>query len=94
LTPDSIKQKYAQTVVSTRIVPGCVLFLGEEERFYTVWVNRVVLTVRRLLPVFPHQQTFSGFAGMSQKCQERKSWFIVDIETPVRRYYETYRKAG
>src|SRR5437588_10942669 len=27
-------------------------------------------------------------------CQERKSWFIVDIETPVRRYYETYRKAG
>jgi len=37
LTPDSIKQKYAQTVVSTRIVPGCVLFLGEEKRFYTVW---------------------------------------------------------
>jgi hypothetical protein len=31
---------------------------------------------------------------MSQKCQERKSRFIVDIETPVRRYYETHRKAG
>ncbi len=31
---------------------------------------------------------------MSEMCQERKSWFIVDIETPVRRYYKTYRKAG
>jgi hypothetical protein len=40
LTPDSIQQKYAQTVVSMRIVPGCVRFLGEEKRFYTVWVNR------------------------------------------------------
>ena len=26
--------------------------------------------------------------------QERKSRFIVDIETPVRRYCETHRKAG
>src|SRR5206468_9721130 len=25
----------AQIVVSTRIVPGCMLFLGEEKRFYT-----------------------------------------------------------
>jgi hypothetical protein len=33
LTPVSIKQKYAQTVVSTRIVPGCVQFLGEEKAF-------------------------------------------------------------
>src|SRR3954454_7097854 len=39
LTPDSIQQKYAQTVVSTRIVPGCVRFLGEENRFYTAWVT-------------------------------------------------------
>jgi hypothetical protein len=38
LTPDSIQQKYAQTVVSTRIVPGCVQFLGAEKRFYTAWV--------------------------------------------------------
>ena len=38
LTPNSIKQKYPQTVVSTRIVPGCVQFLGEEKHFYTVWV--------------------------------------------------------
>jgi hypothetical protein len=38
LTPDSIKQNYAQTVVSMRIVPGCVQFLGEEKRFYTAWV--------------------------------------------------------
>jgi hypothetical protein len=40
LTPDPIKQKYAQTAVSTRIVPGCVLFLGRGKRFYTAWVNR------------------------------------------------------
>src|SRR5215204_656862 len=51
LTPDSIKQKYAQTVVSTRIVPGCVLFLEAEKRFHTAWVNRVVLAVVRSLPV-------------------------------------------
>jgi len=39
LTPDPIKQKYAQTIVSKRIVPGCVQFLGEEKRFYTAWVK-------------------------------------------------------
>jgi hypothetical protein len=27
-------------------------------------------------------------------CQDRKSRFIVDIETPVRRYYDTHRKGG
>ena len=37
MTPDSIKQKSAQIVVSTRIVPGCVQFLGEEKRFHTAW---------------------------------------------------------
>ena len=31
------------------------------------WVNRVVLTVHGL-PVYPDKQTFSKFAGMSQKC--------------------------
>ena len=25
-----------------------------------LWVNRAILTVRRLLPVFPHKQTFQG----------------------------------
>jgi hypothetical protein len=39
LTQDSIKQKYAQTVVSTRIVLGCVQFLGEEKRFYAAWTQ-------------------------------------------------------
>jgi hypothetical protein len=33
LTPDPIKQKYPQTVVSTRIVPGCVQFLRKENVF-------------------------------------------------------------
>jgi hypothetical protein len=48
LTPDSIQQKYAQTVVSTRIVPGCVQFLGAEKRFYTVWVIRVDIAMSAL----------------------------------------------
>jgi hypothetical protein len=26
--------------VSTRIVSGCVQFLGEEKRFYTAWTDR------------------------------------------------------
>jgi hypothetical protein len=39
LTPDSIQQKYAQTVVSMRIVPGCVQLLGEEKRFHTAWTH-------------------------------------------------------
>ena len=32
-------------------------------------VKRVILTVRRSLPVFHHQQTFSESVGMSQRCQ-------------------------
>jgi len=53
LTPDSIKQEYAQTVVSTRIVPGCVLFLGEEERFYTAWVKSDGSAMSASLPLYP-----------------------------------------
>ena len=39
LTPNSIQQKYAETVASTWIAPGCVQFLGEEKRFHTAWVK-------------------------------------------------------
>src|SRR5450631_1040046 len=35
--------------------------------------NRVVLTVRRSLPVFPHKQTISGSVGMSQTCHTHGS---------------------
>ncbi len=31
-------------------------------------VNRVILTLRRRLPVYPDKQTFSEPAGMSQTC--------------------------
>src|SRR2546430_2465188 len=34
------------------------------------WVNRVVLTDGRSLPVFLDKQTFSESVGMSQKCQQ------------------------
>jgi hypothetical protein len=39
LTPDSIQQKYAQTVASTWITPSCLQFLGEKKRFHTVWTQ-------------------------------------------------------
>ena len=32
------------------------------------WVNRVTLTLRRLLPLYPDKQTFSESVGMSQWC--------------------------
>ena len=34
-----------------------------------LWVHRATLTVRRLLPVFPYEQTSIASVGMSQKCQ-------------------------
>jgi hypothetical protein len=39
LTPDSIQQKYAQTVASTWITPSCLQFLGEKKRFHTAWTR-------------------------------------------------------
>ena len=33
------------------------------------WVNRVVLTVCRSIPFFPHNQTLSVSVGISQTCQ-------------------------
>jgi hypothetical protein len=36
-----------------------------------LWVNLVVLTMRRSLPVYPCQQTFSGSVIMAQRCHEQ-----------------------
>ena len=36
------------------------------------WVNRVGLTMRRPLPVYPYNQTYSVSAATSQKCKSRK----------------------
>jgi hypothetical protein len=36
-----------------------------------IWVNRVILTMRRSLPVYPDKQTFLEPVGMSQKCHNR-----------------------
>ena len=35
------------------------------------WVNRVTLTARRSLPIFPRKWTSSGPVGMSQTCHNR-----------------------
>src|ERR1700682_2462506 len=40
LTPDSIRQKYAQMVASTWITRACVQFLENKKRFHTAWVIR------------------------------------------------------
>jgi hypothetical protein len=42
-------------------------------RLCLLGVNRVVLIVRRPLPVYPNKRTFAGCVGMSQKCQNQKS---------------------
>jgi hypothetical protein len=39
LTPDSIQKKYAKTVVSAWIAPGCVQSLGAEKCFHTAWTR-------------------------------------------------------
>jgi len=44
--------------------------------------NRVVLTVRQPLLVFPDKQTFETSVGISQGCQQRKSAALFD--DPVR----------
>jgi hypothetical protein len=42
------------------------------------WVNRVTLTVGRLLPVYPDKQTISQPVGTSHLCQERKSCLLAN----------------
>jgi hypothetical protein len=39
LTPDSIQQKWAQTVASRSITPGCLQLLEYEKRFHTAWTQ-------------------------------------------------------
>jgi hypothetical protein len=36
------------------------------------WVTRVISTVSRQLPIYPHDQRFSASVGMSQRCHDRK----------------------
>jgi hypothetical protein len=43
------------------------------ERVCRVWVNLDVLGAGRPLPVYPDEQTFRLFVGMSQTCQTRTS---------------------
>jgi hypothetical protein len=53
---------------------GGVLYVFDHPCPNFLWVNRVVLTVRRSLPVFPHEQTSSERSGMSQRCQQATSF--------------------
>src|SRR5258706_11991507 len=48
----------------------------------------------QMFSALPPNRTSLNAVGMSETCQDRKSRFIVDIETPVRRYYDTHRKGG
>ena len=60
------------------------------------------LVVYRRLPLYPHKQTSLPCADMSQRCQDRKSRFMVQVSeqrlsdphnTILRRYSETHRWA-
>jgi hypothetical protein len=57
LTPDPIQQKYAQTVASTRVAPGCVQFLGEEKRFHTACPESGLNSDIAPCPKSAHKQT-------------------------------------
>ncbi len=60
------------------------------------WVNLVVLTVRRSLPVYPNKQTISESVGMSQRCQDRThaSQQKVDGDLIMMRDYEPQSDAA
>ena len=44
-----------------------------------IWVNRVVLTPRPSLPVYPDERTFSVSVGMSQRCQKRHCMILAMV---------------
>ena len=92
LTPDSIQQKYAQTVVSTQIVPGCVQFLGAEKRFYTAWVIRVVLIASSHICSTPnngHQQ----IGPVCRKSANKSHQAEMKEDANWRRPYSSLRQA-
>jgi hypothetical protein len=41
-----------------------------------LWVNRVTLAISRPLPVYPDQQIFLVFVGISKTCQDQ-TWRLV-----------------
>jgi hypothetical protein len=69
LTPDSIQQKYAQTVASMWITPSCLQFLGEKKRFHTAWVINGLGGPEIRLPLFPRKRTQVGHRAMSVWCR-------------------------
>src|SRR5438132_12691896 len=70
--PGLDQAKNAQTVVSTRVVPGCVLFLGGRKRFYTVWITSVSLALHCKRPVYPTEPTWSGTASTEATGQKER----------------------
>ncbi len=50
-----------------------------------MWVNRVILNVRRLLPVHPDKQTFLVSVGMSQTCRQQTCPYSITSSARRRR---------
>jgi hypothetical protein len=77
-----------------------VAIRGRVSWFGYVWicpsrVNRVILVVGRLLPVFPWKRTSSGSVAMSQRCQQRKSRSIRSPHCADKRLAPiSFRQAG
>ena len=59
-------------------------------------VIHVGLTVRRPLPVYPGERTFSGLAGMSQRCQQRTRapQQTASLFTPLLRSKQSSKRKG
>jgi hypothetical protein len=65
------------------------------------WVNHAILRVRRSLPIYPDERTFSVSVDMSQKCQFRTHApqrtmplfnHLVGLDEQQLRHFETERK--
>ena len=73
LCPDRLQTRYSKNRLRrsrrgpTRPVAGQML--GDEQRFHTAWVIRVIFTAARSLPLYPRLQTFAAPVGKSQTCQ-------------------------
>lgn len=61
----------------------CLLAILELLGHGRLWVNRVVLTARPSLPVYPEQRTLSDRLGMSQRCHNGRRLLQSLVKGPV-----------
>ena len=97
MTPDSIQQKYAQTVVSTRIVPDCVQFLGEEKHpgQAQTLVNSVASGKEgRIVARCSGAQAADGEGRIKDKGRSRSGLCLIQLAKPHQRVGEPNLRKG